>query len=141
MKTIVIIDDSQLVLKLARLALESVGYRVETMLDPGEFEPEALGMPDLLLVDINMPQFYGDDIVAYIKDTWSLSAPIYLFSNVSEKELADAVARCGADGYISKHWGMDEMSARARAVGGGSRPRGATPTRRRTSCGRCARWR
>ncbi len=111
MKTIVIIDDSQLVLKLAKLALERVGYRVQTLLDPGEFDPEASGNPDLLLVDINMPQFYGDDIVAYIKDTWNLAAPILLFSNVSEKELADAVGRCGADGYISKHWGMDEMIA------------------------------
>ncbi|HUQ02063.1 MAG TPA: response regulator [Kofleriaceae bacterium] len=111
MKTIVIIDDSQLVLKLTKLALERVGYRVQTLLDPGEFDPETSGSPDLLLVDINMPQFYGDDIVAYIKDTWNLSAPILLFSNVSEKELADAVGRCGADGYISKHWGMDEMIA------------------------------
>jgi DNA-binding response OmpR family regulator len=118
MKTIVIIDDSQLVLKLARLALEGVGYRVQTLLDPGEFEPDAIGMPDLLLVDINMPQFYGDDVVSYIKDTWNLTAPIFLFSNVSEKELSDAVARCGADGYISKHWGMDEMIASVQAVVG-----------------------
>ena len=40
MKTIVIIDDSQLVLKLTRTALEHAGYRVQTMADPGEFEPE-----------------------------------------------------------------------------------------------------
>ena len=117
MKTIVIIDDSQLVLKLTRMALERHGYRVETLIDPGEFEPDSV-MPDLLLVDINMPQFYGDDVVSYIKDTWNLTAPILLFSNVSEKELADAVARCGADGYISKHWGMDEMIASVQAVVG-----------------------
>jgi DNA-binding response OmpR family regulator len=116
MKTIVIIDDSQLVLKLTRMALERVGYRVQTLIDPGEFDPEAIGVPDLLLVDINMPQFYGDDVVSYIKDTWNLTAPIFLFSNVSEKELADAVARCGADGFISKHWGMEEMVASVRSV-------------------------
>ena len=121
MKTIVIIDDSQLVLKLTKLALERVGYRVQTLLDPGEFDPEASGSPDLLLVDINMPQFYGDDIVSYIKDTWNLSAPILLFSNVSEKELADAVGRCGADGYISKHWGMDEMIASVQMLLGDGR--------------------
>jgi DNA-binding response OmpR family regulator len=116
MKTIVIIDDSQLVLKLAKLALERVGYRVQTLLDPGEFDPETSGPPDLLLVDINMPQFFGDDIVSYIKDTWNLAAPILLFSNVSEKELAIAVNRCGADGYISKHWGMDEMIASVQSL-------------------------
>jgi DNA-binding response OmpR family regulator len=121
MKTIVIIDDSQLVLKLTKLALERVGYRVQTLIDPGEFDPEASGVPDLLLVDINMPQFYGDDIVSYIKDTWQLATPILLFSNVSEKELADAVGRCGADGYISKHWGMDEMIASVQTLLGDGR--------------------
>lgn len=116
MKTIVIIDDSELVLKLAKLALERAGYRVTTLLDPAEFDPAAMGTPDLLLVDINMPQFYGDDIVSYIKDTWQLSTPILLFSNVSEAELSNAVRRCGADGYISKHWGMDAMIDRVQLV-------------------------
>ncbi len=115
-KQIVIIDDSQLVLKMTRLALEDVGYRVTTFEDPGAFEPSLVGTPDLMLVDINMPQFYGDDVVNYIKDTWNLASPIYLFSNVSDKELAEAVARCGADGYISKRWGMEEMIASVQTV-------------------------
>jgi DNA-binding response OmpR family regulator len=132
MKTIVIIDDSQLVLKLAKLALERVGYRVHTLVDPGEFDPDASGVPDLLLVDINMPQFYGDDIVSYIKDTWQLTTPILLFSNVSEKELSDAVARCGADGYISKHWGMDEMIASVQTLLGDGRIGAPVPTADRT---------
>ena len=116
MKTIVIIDDSALVLKLTKAALEHVGYQVKTLLDPGEFEPATIGMPDLLLVDINMPQFYGDDIVAYIKETWNLTVPIFLFSNVSEQELEQACSRCGADGYISKGWGVDAMIASVQTV-------------------------
>ena len=115
-KQIVIIDDSKLVLKLTRLALEEVGYRVATFDDPGEFEPDQTGTPDLMLVDIHMPTFYGDDVVAYIKDTWNLRTPILLFSNVSDEELARAVARCGADGYISKRWGVEEMVASVEAM-------------------------
>ena len=115
-KLIVVIDDSQLVLKMTRLALEDAGYRVTTFADPGEFEPSLVGTPDLMLVDINMPQFYGDDVVMYIKDTWNIPSLIYLFSNVSDKELADAVTRCGADGYISKRWGMEEMIANVQTV-------------------------
>ncbi len=91
MKTIMIIDDSLLVLKVTKTALEHVGYQVRTLLDPGDFQPDATGMPDLLLVDINMPKFYGDDIVSYIKEAWSLTAPIFLFSDVSEQELERAV--------------------------------------------------
>jgi DNA-binding response OmpR family regulator len=116
MKCIVIIDDSNLVLKMSRLALEGFGYTVVPISDPSDFDPFRTGTPDLMLVDINMPQFYGDDIVSYIKDTFGLGCPIYLFSNVSEQELEDAVDRCGADGYISKHWGMDAMVTRVRAV-------------------------
>ena len=73
-------------------------------------------MPDLLLVDINMPKFFGDDIVTYIKDTWNLTAPIFLFSNVSEQELEQACTRCGADGYISKGWGVEAMIASVQTV-------------------------
>ena len=82
---------------------------VVTLLDPGDFDPVQTGEPDLILVDVNMPQFFGDDVVSYIKETWRLPAPVLLFSNVPEKELADAARRCGADGYISKHKGLDAM--------------------------------
>jgi DNA-binding response OmpR family regulator len=116
MKTIMIIDDSKLVLLVAKTALEHAGYQVKTLLDPGDFEPATLGMPDLLLVDINMPSFYGDDVVSYIKDTWNVTVPIFLFSNVSEHELEQACARCGADGYISKAWGMEAMIASVQTV-------------------------
>ena len=116
MKHIVIIDDSALVLKMTKVALEHAGYQVKTLLDPVEFDPGSLGTPDLLLVDINMPKFFGDDIVSYIKDTYQLTSPIFLFSNVSEQELEQACTRCGADGYISKGWGVEAMIAQVKTV-------------------------
>ena len=118
MKNIVIIDDSQLVLKLTKTALEHAGYQVTTLVDPGDFEPTVSGTPDLLLVDINMPEFYGDDVVTYIKEAWNLPTPIFLYSNVSDTELEKARARCGADGYISKEWGLEAMIASVQAVVG-----------------------
>ncbi len=109
MSHIVIIDDSRVALRLAKNALEAVGHSVQTMEDPGEFDPKA-GVPaDLLLVDINMPQFYGDDVVSFIRAEWSLTTPILLFSNVPEDELKERAENCGADGYISKNWGLDVL--------------------------------
>ena len=116
MKTIVIIDDSKIVLLVAKTALEHAGYQVKTLLDPGDFEPATIGIPDLLLVDINMPQLVGDDVVTLLKERWNISAPIFLFSNVSEQELERACARCGADGYISKGWGIEAMIASVQTV-------------------------
>lgn len=116
MKRISIIDDSDLVLKLAKRVLEDAGYLVETYSDAGFFDPTTGDAPDLLLVDVNMPEFYGDDIVTFIKDTWNLSVPILLYSNRSEEELADAVRRCGADGYISKQWGLEQLVQKVQEI-------------------------
>ncbi len=109
MKKIVIIDDSPMILKLAKGALEAAGYEVHALEDPGEFDPDVSGAPDLILVDINMPQFYGDDVVVYFKEAWPIDAPIYLFSNVPEPELKERAEGCGADGYISKDWGLESL--------------------------------
>jgi DNA-binding response OmpR family regulator len=116
MKNIVIIDDSALVLKLTKAALEHAGYQVKALLDAVDFDPVSIGTADLLLIDINMPKFYGDDIVSYIKETYQLKIPIFLFSNVSEHELEQACTRCGADGYISKGWGVEAMIASVQTV-------------------------
>jgi len=115
-KTVLIIDDSTIVLRITKIFLEEAGYRVQTMADPGEFHPDKTGMPDLLLVDINMPSFFGDDIVAYFKASWNIEVPIFLFSNVAEPQLQEAVERCGATGYISKGWGMERLIARVQDV-------------------------
>src|SRR5262245_5083335 len=106
MKNVLVIDDSRVVLDVTRIALEGNGYRVNTLLEPGEFDPKAQGVPDLVLVDVNMPQFFGDDVVDYIRSAWELDSPILLFSNIAEEELRDRAKRCGADGYISKQWGL-----------------------------------
>ena len=109
MRTIVIIDDSEFFLLVSKTALEAAGYAVVALIDPGDFDPETIGMFDLLLIDINMPQYFGDDIVNYIKDTWSIEVPIWLQSTVSKSALSAAVERCNADGYISKSEGIESL--------------------------------
>jgi DNA-binding response OmpR family regulator len=116
MKTVMIIDDSALVLKLSQIALERAGYKVTALVDFGEFEPSVFGIPDLVLVDVHMPMFYGDDVVNYLKETWNLSAPVYLFSSAPEPELERACDRCGANGYISKEWGVEALIEQVRTV-------------------------
>jgi DNA-binding response OmpR family regulator len=103
---IVIIDDSEMILKLTKTALEAAGFVVQALDNPGDFAPSE-DPPDLILVDVNMPQFFGDDVVTYLRDEWSISTPIYLFSSVAEAELERRANDCGAQGYISKNWGLD----------------------------------
>jgi DNA-binding NarL/FixJ family response regulator len=116
MKTIVIIDDSPVVLRVSKKALEGAGYQVIALDDPGDFHPTPDQAPDLILVDINMPQFYGDDVVAYFKEEWPQGAPIYLFSNVPEQELKSRTEACGAEGYISKEWGVKALVSTVESI-------------------------
>jgi len=109
MKKILVIDDSSVVLDLTKKTLEACGFTVDARSDLGEFDPAAPGAPDLVLVDINMSEFYGDDIVPFLRAEGSVTAPIYLFSNIAEQELATRAAECGADGYISKQWGVRRL--------------------------------
>lgn len=110
MKRVMIIDDSEFVLKAVKKMLEMAGYDVLTLEHPGGFDPASEKPPDLVLVDINMPEFYGDDVVAYFKeDEWGLSSPFLLYSNLPEYELAERAKACGANGYISKDWGLEGL--------------------------------
>ena len=116
MKKILIIDDSQMILNLAKKALTSAGYEVDTLTDAAGFDPAQREPPDLVLVDINMPQFYGDDIVAYFRAEWPNDAPIYLFSNIDEEELKQRADQCGATGYISKEWGLERLVTSVQSI-------------------------
>lgn len=118
MKTIAIIDDSALVLNGARSVLEPLGYRVLTFDKAGDYDPATSGIPALFLVDINMPEFFGDDIVDYLRDAFAMTAPIYLFSDVDEGELARRAAACHADGYISKRRGLNNLPTVVRTIVG-----------------------
>lgn len=121
MKTIAIIDDSALVLNGARSVLEPEGFRVLTFDKAGDFDPATNGVPALFLVDINMPEFYGDDIVDYLRDAFAVTVPIYLFSDVDEVELARRAAACHADGYISKRRGLNSLPTIVKTIVGPAR--------------------
>ena len=116
MKHIMIIDDSEMVLKAASRALELAGFVVSTTTDPSEFEPGAGIKPDLLLVDINMPQFFGHDVVGYFKAEWPIDFPVFMYSDIAEAELDKLAKECGADGYISKGWGLERLISSVQAI-------------------------
>ena len=106
MKRIVLIDDSRMVLRTFGRKLEEAGYEVHVLDDPGKYSPDLDAPPDVILLDVNMPQFYGDDMVPFFREEWPIKAPIYLFSAIKEEELRNRAQQCGADGYISKAWGF-----------------------------------
>jgi CheY-like chemotaxis protein/HPt (histidine-containing phosphotransfer) domain-containing protein len=116
-KRVVLIDDSEIILESVKLALEELGCDVEAMPEPARscFSPETTA-PDLVLLDVNMPQAYGDDIARFLRDVCELTSPIYLYSSLSEEELGARAAEAGADGFICKSWGRERLIAAVREI-------------------------
>ena len=67
-KRILIVDDSPMVLELVTVALEAEGYEVLCANDLNELEDHCqYGDPDLILMDVQMPEAFGDDVAMVLR--------------------------------------------------------------------------
>jgi two-component system OmpR family response regulator len=101
---ILIIDDDERALAIARRNLESGGYEVLTCSSALKM-PQLVQRekPDLVLLDVEMPALSGEHVLdlATLFD-FLRAVPIVIHSSKSEEELASLVARSQAKGYIRK---------------------------------------
>jgi len=101
---ILVIDDSETALSIARRTLEAAGYSVLTSNSalrlPAIVHAEK---PDLILLDVEMPALRGDQVLELTKlFDFLQKCPIVLHSSKPEEELKELVGRSGASGYIKK---------------------------------------
>jgi len=116
-KTILVLDDSPLVLDLTRDALERAGYSVATALDLATFEQQrAAAGPDLILVDVQMPEAFGDDVATTLRGARGVRVPILLVSNLEDAELERRSVESEADGWIAKRAGLEELVRRVKEL-------------------------
>ena len=113
-KMILIIDDSELVLAMAKDALDQAGYQVVTATNGIEanryiFSKER---PDLIIMDIMMPMLDGNKKAKILKENEvSRNIPILLLSSKSEEEMRQLAEEAGADGYILKPFSPTEIAS------------------------------
>jgi DNA-binding response OmpR family regulator len=120
---ILVLDDSPLVLALTRAALEQAGFRVAVAETLSRFEQARVEFePDLILVDVQMPEAFGDDVASTLRGFHGVQVPIVLVSSLEEDELARRAAEAHANGYIRKSEGMTELVRRCREVLDGASP-------------------
>ncbi|MGZ3441617.1 MAG: response regulator [Polyangia bacterium] len=121
-KKILVVDDSPMMLELAHDALEDAGYQAFATGDLAEMvrllERER---PDLILLDVQMPEAYGDDVANVLRGLRNVTVPVLLFSILDEKELAERAKAAEVDGYIYKGAGLTEMVRRVKALLGDDR--------------------
>jgi DNA-binding response OmpR family regulator len=106
-KRILVMDDSPLVLEMTRFALERSGFKVTTASCLEELEEgRARGEHDLVLIDIQMREAYGDDVAMVLRAVRGVNVPILLFSCLDETELARRAAEAEVDGFVPKRAGI-----------------------------------
>jgi CheY-like chemotaxis protein len=102
---ILIVDDSEIVLEMAREALEEGGFAVLTATSPVEANSYifAAEQPDLIILDVMLPVLDGDKKAKMLKeDERTRHIPILLISSKPEEELRRLVRESRADGFIRK---------------------------------------
>src|SRR5580704_18477025 len=101
-KRILVVDDSPIILAAAREALIDAGFEVETRNGVDELGEKGADGFDLVLMDVQMPELYGDDVAAVLRVQRALTTPIYLFSTLPEDELRELARQANVEGYICK---------------------------------------
>jgi len=117
-KRILVVDDSPVILATTAHSLGEAGYEVETRNTFEELNTRPLDGFDLILMDVQMPELYGDDVGLALRFR-GVVAPIYLFSTLDDTELAARAADNGLDGFISKQAGTEHMVSEVRRILGG----------------------
>jgi two-component system KDP operon response regulator KdpE len=112
---ILVVDDEPQILRVMRASLPPRGYEVITA-SSGE---EALDqiqkqMPDLVILDLALPQMSGLEVCRRVRKL--AAVPIIVLSAKGSESDKVAALDLGADDYVTKPFGMDELLARVRAV-------------------------
>jgi DNA-binding response OmpR family regulator/Tfp pilus assembly protein PilZ len=116
-KSILVFDDSPFALALTRAALEAAGFTVAIAADLSSFESQRVAFdPDLILVDVQMPEAFGDDVASTLRGWHGVQVPILLVSSLEQSELERRAKRAQASGYICKGAGMSELVRRCREL-------------------------
>jgi DNA-binding response OmpR family regulator len=114
---ILVLDDSPLVLEIVRVSLERAGYTVTTAGNLEELEAErARCKPDLLLMDIQMPEAYGDDVAMVLRAVRGVEIPIILFSSIDADKLGHRIKDAEVDAFVPKRAGIEAVIAQIRTI-------------------------
>jgi len=126
MTTILVVDDEPQIRRALRTSLEAHGYTVQTA-GTGEeaVVAAAEASPDLVFLDLGLPDLDGTEVIKRVR---SFSEVPVIVLSVRDRQ-ADKVAAldAGADDYVAKPFGMEELLARLRAQLRRAQPEDAGP--------------
>lgn len=116
---LLIVDDEPALLNFASTYFQQIGYDVKGIPNPNEI-PATLQRwkPDLILLDILMPNTNGLDVLRGLKQDPATSLiPVFIFSNLdSEDQIAEALS-AGAVGYLTKaNYSLEDVDKKIQEI-------------------------
>ncbi|WP_374628734.1 response regulator [Pannonibacter indicus] len=112
---ILVVDDEPQIQRFLKPALTAAGYDVVEAATGGEaLKAVATAAPDLVILDLGLPDMDGKDVIASLRG-WS-SLPILILSARDRESEKIAALDLGADDYIEKPFGIGELTARIRTA-------------------------
>jgi two-component system, OmpR family, KDP operon response regulator KdpE len=112
---VLVVDDEPHILRALETTLRGAGYDVDTAAT-GEsaLTQAAVHPPDAVILDLVLPGKSGADVCRELRQ-WT-QAPVLILSAVGEEREKVAALDAGADDYVTKPFGVDELLARLRAT-------------------------
>jgi len=112
---VLVIDDDPALVRVLRIALAAKGYDVEAASTGAQGISEAaLRSPDVVVLDLGLPDIDGGEVCRRIRE-WS-EVPIIVLSADGTENRKVEVLDLGANDYMTKPFGMNELLARLRVV-------------------------
>jgi two-component system KDP operon response regulator KdpE len=112
---VLVVDDEPQILRGLKVILRDAGYHVETAATRQEaLDAVSVRPPDAVVLDLVLPDGSGVDVATEIR-SWS-QLPILVLSAVGDEREKVRALDAGADDYVTKPFGTDELLARLRAV-------------------------
>jgi two-component system, OmpR family, KDP operon response regulator KdpE len=113
---VLVVDDEAAIRRFLRVSLKTQNFSVSEAatgsqaLDSIRREP-----PDLLILDLGLPDRHGLLLIRQLRDAGS-ALPIIVLSSRCEQDMKVAALDLGADDYVTKPFGIEELMARLRAA-------------------------
>jgi len=115
MTRILLVDDDPAITRTVAIGLRAHGYHLRTATDGRTaVDLGRTDQPDLLILDLGLPDISGVEVLRQLR-TWSHVPVIVLSARDGSDDKVEALD-VGADDYVTKPFGMDELLARVRAA-------------------------
>ncbi len=111
---ILVVDDEPAIVRAVRANLDRHGFRVDTAATAQEAIEHAQNRPDLILLDLGLPDGDGLEVIRVVREQ-SDTPIIVLSARGGERDKVRALD-LGADDYLTKPFGLDELYSRIRVA-------------------------